>query len=136
MPQVARLIQEQLAQIGIRVRIDEEKDRPNNVRDASQKRIGHMALFDSSPLSTYRVLREKISSEIQGLWWQGVEDRSADQLIALANQIVLEPDRRTAYDRCLSCGYMKIPTGSICTIPPYCMPMCQRLQVSTWIMPA
>ena len=101
-PQVALLIRQQLARIGIRVRIDEETDRPKYARDVSQKRIHHMALFDSSPLSTYRVLREKVSSEVQGLWWQGVRDSTADQLIKAATQPVDEAQRQTAYARCLS----------------------------------
>ncbi len=101
-PQVAALIKEQLACIGIPVHIEEETDRPKYAQDTSQKRIGHMALFDSSPLSTYRVLQEKISSQTQGLWWQGVTDSQADQLIGAAHLSVGNSERREAYSRCLS----------------------------------
>ena len=101
-PKVAALIKEQLARIGIRVRIEEETDRPKYAMDTSQKRIGHIALFDSSPLSTYRVLQEKISSQTQGLWWQGVADGEADQLIDAAHLTVDNGKRRDAYSRCLS----------------------------------
>ena len=101
-PQVAALIKEQLARIGIRVRIEEETDRPKYAMDTSQKRIGHIALFDSSPLSTYRVLQEKISSRTQGLWWQGVTDGKADRLIDAAHLTVDNGKRREAYSRCLS----------------------------------
>ncbi len=101
-PQVAAMIQEQLARIGIRVRIESESDRPKYAMDTSQKRIGHLALFDSSPLSTYRVLQEKISSQTQGLWWQGVTDIQADQLIDAAHLTLDNRKRSEAYNRCLS----------------------------------
>ncbi|MCY3900692.1 MAG: ABC transporter substrate-binding protein [Caldilineaceae bacterium] len=101
-PQVAALIKEQFARIGIPVRIEEETDRPKYAMDTSRKRIGHIALFDSSPLSTYRVLQEKISSQTQGLWWQGVKDSQADQLIDAAHLTVDNGERREAYSRCLS----------------------------------
>ena len=101
-PQVAALIKEQLARIGIPVRIEEETDRPKYAQDTSRKRIGHLALFDSSPLSTYRVLQEKISSQTQGLWWQGVTDSKADQLIGAAHLSIDGGRRRQAYSGCLS----------------------------------
>ena len=101
-PQVAVMIQEQLSRIGIRVLIESESDRPKYAMDTSQKRIGHLALFDSSPLSTYRVLQEKISSQTQGLWWQGVTDSKADQQISAAHLSVDPYKRKEAYSRCLS----------------------------------
>ena len=101
-PLVAHLIREQLDRIGIRVRIEEEEDRPKYARDVSKKHIGHMALFDSSPLSTYRVLQEKISSKMQGLWWQGVQDDTADQLILAAHKLSSTCERAMAYSRGLS----------------------------------
>ncbi len=101
-PQVAAMIQEQLARIGIRVRIEKEADRPKYAMDTSQKRIGHLALFDSSPLSTYRALQEKISSQTQGLWWQGVTDSKADHLIDAAHLALGDRRRSEAYSRCLS----------------------------------
>jgi peptide/nickel transport system substrate-binding protein len=101
-PHVAEIILEQLSRIGIRVRIEVETDRPKYALDTSRKRIGHMALFDSSPLSTYRVLQEKISSQTQGLWWQGVKDSKADQLTGAAHRSVDNFKRRKAYSRCLS----------------------------------
>ena len=55
-----------------------------------------------SPLSTYRVLQEKASSQNRGLWWQGVEDSRADQLIGAAH-LSIDHDKRTqAYNSCLS----------------------------------
>lgn len=101
-PQVASLIQEQLGRLGLRVRIEEETDRPKYAHDTSRKRIGHMALFDSSPLSSYRVLREKVSSRVEGTWWQGVRDNGADELIEAAHLSIDGETRRDAYSRCLT----------------------------------
>jgi peptide/nickel transport system substrate-binding protein len=99
--QVSHLVQEQLSRIGVSVEVEVEDDRPKYARDVSQKLIGDMAMFDSSPLSTYRVLREKVSSEYRGLWWQGVAEEEADQLIETAHQAIYEEERRTAYEGCL-----------------------------------
>ena len=101
-PQVASLIQEQLGRLGIRVRIEEETDRPKYARDTSRKQIGHMALFDSSPLSTYRVLQEKVSSRVEGTWWQGVKDSGADELIEAAHLSIDGEPRQDAYNQCLT----------------------------------
>ena len=55
--QVSNLIQQQLLRIGVNIIVDVEEDRPKYARDVSNNKIGHMAMFDSSPLSTYRVLQ-------------------------------------------------------------------------------
>lgn len=99
--QVSHLIQEQLSWIGLSVEVEVEDDRPRYARDVSRKLIGDMAVFDSSPLSTYRVLREKISSKERGLWWQGVDEQEADQLIHDAHHAVSVEERRAAYEQCL-----------------------------------
>lgn len=71
----------QLTEVGIRldVRLTENRTRyAENVRD---KRIQDMALFDSSPMSTYRVLAEKIDSRGQGSWWQGYRNERVERLV-------------------------------------------------------
>ncbi len=100
--QVAKIIQEQLGRLGVCVRIEEETDRPKYARDTSRKCIGHMALFDSSPLSTYRVLQEKVSSRVEGTWWQGVRDGGADERIEAAHLSIDGEARQDAYNRCLT----------------------------------
>jgi peptide/nickel transport system substrate-binding protein len=100
--EVSRLIQEQLGQIGLAVEIDVGKDRPQYARDVGTKQVGHMAIFDSSPHSSFRVLQEKISSKVKGVWWQGVADEKADDLIDAAHRTVDPTDREMAYARCLS----------------------------------
>ena len=71
----------QLAEFDIRldVRLTENRTRyAENVRD---KRIQDMALFDSSPMSTYRVLAEKIDSRVKGSWWQGYRNERVEGLV-------------------------------------------------------
>ena len=46
-----------------------------------EKRIGDLAVFDSSPQSSYRVLREKIDSRVRGSWWQGYHNPELNGLI-------------------------------------------------------
>lgn len=48
------------------------------VRD---KGSGDLALFDSSPASTYRVLREKFHGGLRDPWWQRYADAEVDRLI-------------------------------------------------------
>jgi peptide/nickel transport system substrate-binding protein len=76
-------------------------DRAQYARQTGAKQIGHITLFDSSPHSTYRVLREKISSREQGMWWQGVTDEVADRLIDLAHGLTDTAQRAAAYAHCL-----------------------------------
>ncbi len=83
--QVTQMIVDQLDRIGVRINIDQQRDRQAYAQEVGSKKIGHLAIFDSSPLSTYRVLREKVSSRAKGLWWQGVVDDTADQLIEEAS---------------------------------------------------
>lgn len=78
-------IVEQLSKIGLPAKIDIMKDRPEYAREVGAKKTGHIALFDSSPHSSYRILSDKISSEQKGLWWQGIKDEKMDSLIREAH---------------------------------------------------
>ena len=98
---VAKAIARDLAAIGIRVRIERQPDRPLYAREVGLRQIGHMALFDSSPLSTHRVLWEKVSGEARGRWWQGVSDGEADRLIAATRAATEPSERLAAYRACL-----------------------------------
>ena len=82
---VAAFIAVQLRQIGVKVKVDVEHNRPEFARQVGRKEIGHIALFDSSPHSTYRVLSDKISKKQQGLWWQGLDDPILDEMIDQAH---------------------------------------------------
>jgi len=52
------------------------------------KDIQDMAWFDSSPLSTYRVCREKLHSGYKGAWWEGYSNATVDTLIDKSERTV------------------------------------------------
>ncbi|HEV7265074.1 MAG TPA: ABC transporter substrate-binding protein [Falsiroseomonas sp.] len=101
LPERARLITQAvadaLARIGLASHIEEQPDRPEYAREVGRKQIGDVAIFDSSPHSTFRVLDDKISSATQAVWWQGYHDEEAQRLIAAASRAVEDDAREAAY---------------------------------------
>ena len=97
MPQLARLMVEQYSRVGIKVEIVEHQDRSAYSEMVREKRINDAAGFDSSPRSTYRVLREKIHSTLQGPWWEGYENKEVDALIEEAQATVSDTERQAIY---------------------------------------
>lgn len=79
-PHLARCMAEQYARIGISAEIKEFTDRPDYANMVRAKKIDDACCFDSSPLSTYRVLREKFHSGVQGPWWLGYTNPEVDAL--------------------------------------------------------
>ncbi|MFN4211266.1 MAG: hypothetical protein ACK4G5_11920, partial [Devosia sp.] len=100
-PRISAFVAEALGRVGLSVTIETETDRPEYARQVGRKEIGDMAIFDSSPQSTYRVLNDKISSVTQGVWWQGYDDAETERHIAAANRAVADDDRERAYAICL-----------------------------------
>ncbi len=100
-PEIGRNLVDQLARLGVPAELELEPDRPKYAREVSEKRIADGAIFDSSPLSTFRILVEKVRSDPPGLWWQGVRDMEADRLIAAARASPTGPQRLSAYQSCL-----------------------------------
>jgi len=64
-----------------------------------EKNIGDIAVFDSSPLSIYRVCREKLSARYAGWWWQGYNNLAFDEGLAAAEHASRSPDQREAIYR-------------------------------------
>lgn len=100
--EVSRVVQDALAAVGLRARLDIQTDRPEYAREVGAKRIGDMAIFDSSPHSSYRILNDKISSVVKAVWWQGHDDAALEAMIRDANRAVLPAARESAYARCLA----------------------------------
>lgn len=100
-PRITAMVAEQLGALGIPARIETEPDRPEYARQVGRGQIGDMAIFDSSPASTFRVLDDKISAATRGQWWQGHEDPVLEPMIAEANRTMDEAARAAAYARCL-----------------------------------
>jgi peptide/nickel transport system substrate-binding protein len=99
--EISRFVAACLGDVGLKVEIEVEHDRPEYARQVGRKQIGDMAIFDSSPQSTYRVLNDKISSATKAVWWQGYNDPETERLILAANRAVDHEDRDIAYARCL-----------------------------------
>ncbi len=100
-PAITAMVAHQLGRLGIATRIDTEADRPAYAHQVARGEIGDMAIFDSSPHSTFRVLNDKISSAVRGQWWQGHDDPVLEPLIAAANRTMDDAARAEAYGRCL-----------------------------------
>lgn len=96
---LARLMAGQYAQVGITTHIREFTDRPGYATRVKTKQIGDACCFDSSPLSTYRCLREKFHSRVAGPWWQGYANPEVDALLNRAETTVDEFLRQTFYRR-------------------------------------
>ncbi|RDW59159.1 hypothetical protein BP5796_12083 [Coleophoma crateriformis] len=99
---ITRFVVSSLEAVGLKVAVEVEVDRPAYARQVGlDKNIGDLALFDSSPHSTYRVLNDKISSETRAIWWQGYEDREVERFIEMANHAVEDGARQAAYRQVL-----------------------------------
>ena len=101
-PAIADAIAIALDAVGFRTRVEIRHDRSEYAREVGRKQIGDVALFDSSPHSTFRVLDDKISSVSQGMWWQGYHDTEVERLIVQARRTVSEHDRASVYGQCLA----------------------------------
>ena len=101
-PGIAIAIAAALDSVGFRTQMEMQHDRPQYAREVGRKQMGDVALFDSSPHSTFRVLDDKISSVSQGVWWQGYHDTEVERLIAQARHTVSAPDRAAVYGKCLA----------------------------------
>ena len=99
MPKLSRRMADQYRDVGITLEVVEHQDRSGYSQMVRRKEIANGAGFDSSPWSTYRVLREKIHSELQGPWWEGYENPEVDALIEEAQGTVSVSDRQAIYRR-------------------------------------
>jgi peptide/nickel transport system substrate-binding protein len=79
--ELARLMVRQFAEVGIDTEVREFTDRPAYAEMVRDKQMDDAACFDSSPMSTYRILREKLHSGLAGPWWQGYTNPDVDKLL-------------------------------------------------------
>jgi peptide/nickel transport system substrate-binding protein len=96
-PELTRMMAEQYRQVGVSIEIVEHGDRPAYAEMVREKKINDGCCFDSSPKSTYRVLREKIQSTLRGPWWQGYENENVNDLIGRAESTFSRTDRQKIY---------------------------------------
>jgi peptide/nickel transport system substrate-binding protein len=79
--------------VGITTEIKVFTDRPGYANRVKAKQIDDACCFDSSPLSTFRPLREKFHSGVSGPWWLGYRNSQVDALLDLA-RMTLDTGRR------------------------------------------
>ena len=98
-PELARRMALYYSDVGIETEVVEYADRPAYAHRVRAKRIHDAACFDSSPLSTFRVLLEKFHSDLRGPWWLGYDNPRVNTLIDTARACVYAPQRRLAYQQ-------------------------------------
>jgi peptide/nickel transport system substrate-binding protein len=96
-PLLAQMMKEQLKKVGISLEVIVHQDRAAYSEMVREKNIHDACCFDSSPRSTYRVLREKIQSTLEGPWWQGYENKEVNALIKQAEATFDDPERQKIY---------------------------------------
>ncbi len=96
---LSTLMTEQYREVGISVNMEIHKDRSAYAEMVRKKRIGDLCCFDSSPLSTIRVLKEKINSNFKGPWWQGYTNPEVNRLIEQGQRTINNSERQHLYQR-------------------------------------
>ena len=87
----------QLADIGVGLEVHLHKDREAYAHMVRRKEIRDLCVFDSSPMSTYRVLYEKIDARVKGAWWQGYHNAGVEALIDKGRVTADRPERAAIY---------------------------------------
>lgn len=90
----------QLAPLGVTLAVHRVEDRTAYANQVRLKRIHDMCVFDSSPMSTFRVLHEKIDSRIAGSWWQGYRNAEVEAHLDAARATPDDADREALYRHC------------------------------------
>ncbi len=93
-------VEAQLADLGIRFRVHPEADRTHYANQVRLKAIHDLCVFDSSPMSAFRVLHEKIDSRVKGAWWEGYANRQVEAVLDTARRTVDPAAREDLYRRC------------------------------------
>ena len=95
--ELSQLLTKQWEKVGISVKTRVHEHREQYSRMVRDKKIGDLCCFDSSPMSSFRVLREKIHSRLRGPWWEGYNNPLVDSLIDEAQATVDSEARRKIY---------------------------------------
>lgn len=98
--QLSEALAEQLAEIGVAIDIVYTDERESYAHKVRLKDIHDFCVFDSSPLSTFRILREKIDSRFGGSWWQGYRNGAVENLIDRAGTTIDRDSREALFRQC------------------------------------
>jgi peptide/nickel transport system substrate-binding protein len=94
---VGDMMKEHYGKIGVDVEVVSYSDRAAYAEMVRDKVIHDMCCFDSSPISTFRVLREKIHSGHKGPWWEGFHNEEVNGLIDTAQKTFDDKARESIY---------------------------------------
>ena len=94
---IAKCVKEQWAKAGITLHEVVEEDRQQYALDVRDKKIHDLCIFDSAPVSTYRVLHEKLDSTNHGPWWEGYDSPAFNALMKKAAETVDTRDREKIF---------------------------------------
>ena len=98
-PRLAQRLAEQLARVGVALEVIIHTDRPGYAETVRGGRINDAACFDSSPHSSFRLLREKFHAGTRGPWWLGYRNERFDALVDEAQRTTELSERRAIYRR-------------------------------------
>ncbi|MCG6122634.1 MAG: ABC transporter substrate-binding protein [Microvirga sp.] len=98
-PALAACLAERVAPAGISIDVRIHEDRAAYARLVSSGEAGDLCVFDSSPLSTFRILREKLDSRAPGPWWRGYRNPAVEAAIDAGRGEPDETRRAVAYAR-------------------------------------
>jgi peptide/nickel transport system substrate-binding protein len=96
---LAAAVERQLAPLGVRFAVHLEADRTHYANQVRLKNVRDICVFDSSPMSDFRVLCEKIDSRVKGSWWEGYANPAVEALIDQGRATVDEAARFALYRR-------------------------------------
>ncbi|MEY8840932.1 ABC transporter substrate-binding protein, partial [Cribrihabitans sp. XS_ASV171] len=96
-PELTQALAAQLAQVGITLDVHMHADREAYAHMVRRKEIRDLCVFDSSPMSTFRVLYEKIDSRVAGAWWQGYGNPDVEALIDAGRRTPEDAARAALY---------------------------------------
>lgn len=108
-PALARALTESFRNIGIKTSFQLHEDRSEYARQVSEKELHGLFCFDSSPLSSYKVLHEKLDSRFAGTWWQGYHNTEVNELISSATSTCNAEDRQKLYRRAYRILHQEAP---------------------------
>lgn len=97
---LSNALAEQLRRIGVEVNIVYTENRELYANKVRCKDIHDMCVFDSSPLSTFRVLKEKVDARFEGSWWQGYHNAGVEKLLDMARSTIDSSRRELIYKQC------------------------------------
>jgi peptide/nickel transport system substrate-binding protein len=97
---LSEVLSDQLMRIGVEIKVVYTEDRELYANKVRLKNIHDMCVFDSSPLSTFRVLKEKVDARFEGSWWQGYHNQDVEKLLDTAQSTADDSRRKAIYQQC------------------------------------